>query len=197
MDEVILVVGRNRLLSAAGVQGFVPGGVDEYVERIRRHGDFRRRGDVEDDPSFKQIIPYLIVRHGDRIFLYQRSRQGGEARLHGLYSIGVGGHITWEDVAGADDVLAAGLTRELDEELIVESPWRARPVGVLNEDENRVSQVHFGVVYVVELDEPRVQVREADRLSGYLALRADVRAARSHMETWSQLILDAADPFAL
>src|SRR3972149_3753996 len=77
LDELILVVPRGRLLPPGGLDGFFAGGVDAYVERIRRHGEFRRRADVEEDPSLKQIIPYLIIRHRDRIFLFQRSTRGG------------------------------------------------------------------------------------------------------------------------
>src|SRR3989304_4996091 len=109
LDELILVVPRGRLLPPGGLDGFFAGGVDAYVERIRRHRD--------------------------RIFLFQGSTRGGEERLHGLYSIGVGGHIAREDTNGAQDLLAVGLERELHEELVIANGWRARPVGVLNEDD--------------------------------------------------------------
>ncbi|MBI3975010.1 MAG: phosphoesterase [Armatimonadetes bacterium] len=195
--EQILVVPRPLLLPSQGLQGFHPGGVDAYAGRILRHGEFRPRAAVEEDPTLKQIIPYLIIRHGERIFLFQRSGKGGESRLHGRVSIGVGGHIVREDTAGADDLLRAGLSRELTEELIIAGSWTARPVGVLNDDETPVGRVHFGVVYVVETARPDVRVREEDRLSGRLAGAEEVLAARPGMEGWSQLILDAADPFAL
>lgn len=195
--EQILVVPRPLLLPPQGVQGFHPGGVDAYAGRILRHGEFRPRAAVEEDPTLKQIIPYLIIRHGERIFLFQRSGSGGEPRLHGRFSIGVGGHIVREDSDGADDLLRAGLSRELTEELIIAGSWTARPVGVLNDDETPVGRVHFGVVYVVETERPEVRVREDDRLSGRLAGAEEILAARSGMEGWSRLILDAADPFAL
>jgi predicted NUDIX family phosphoesterase len=197
VDELVLVVPRERLLPPGGVEGFCPGGVDAYEERVRRFGEFRPRAAVEDDPSLKQIIPYLIIRHRDRIFLFQRSARSGERRLRGLYSIGVGGHITSADAAGAPDLLGAGMERELHEELVIAGGWRARPVGVLNEEDTAVSRVHFGVVYVVETDDPAVRVREEDRLRGRLATAGEVRAARSHLESWSRRILDAADPFSL
>ncbi|MDQ7850853.1 MAG: hypothetical protein RB148_11310 [Armatimonadota bacterium] len=197
MDELILVVPRTRLLPAGGLDGFLVGGVDTYMERIHRHGEFRWRRDVEGDPSLKQIIPYLIIRHRDRIFLFQRSARGGERRLRGLYSIGVGGHIASTDAAGAPDLLGAGLARELHEELVIAGGWRARPVGVLNEEDTAVSRVHFGVVYVVETDDAAVRVREEDRLHGRLATAAEVVAARPRLESWSRRILDAADPFSL
>lgn len=197
MNEDVLVVPRALLLPRESLQGFHGGAVNTYEERIRRHGEFRRRGEVEEDPSLKQIIPYLIIRHGGRIFLFQRLRQSGEERLRGLYSIGVGGHITRGDAVSATDLLDAGLARELREELIVSGRWKARAVGVLNDDDNPVGRVHFGVVYVVETERSEVRVREEDRLSGHLATAAEVQADRDRMETWSQLILDAVDPFAL
>jgi predicted NUDIX family phosphoesterase len=194
--ERILVVPRLLLLTSGPVHGFHPGDAEGYVDRIRRHGEFRPRASVEEDPALKQIIPYLILRHGERIFLFQRSSLGSEPRLHGRFSIGVGGHVTAEDI-DRGDLLMAGLRRELDEELIVAGEWTARPVGVLNDDKTPVGSVHFGVVYVVEIERPEIRVREEDRLTGRLAGAPEVRAVQGSMETWSQLILDAADPFTL
>jgi predicted NUDIX family phosphoesterase len=193
--EEILVVSRERLMQGP-IQGFALGPAD-FLGRIGRHGTFRRRDQVEDDPSFKQIIPYLIVRHADRLFLFQRSTAGSEGRLRGLFSIGVGGHINRSDVAGASDLVAAGLRRELDEELVITGGWRARLVGVLNDDSNAVGRVHLGLVHVVDVDSPEVAVRESDTLTGRMASREDVLEVRDRMETWSRLILETADPLTL
>ncbi len=194
--ERILVVPRPLLLISGPLYGFHPRDAGAYIDRIRRHGEFRLRAAVEEDPSLKQIIPYLILRHGARIFLFQRSARGSEPRLHGRFSIGLGGHVAAEDIDGGDPLMG-GLRRELDEEVIVEGGWTARPVGVLNDDQTPVGSVHFGVVYVVEIELPSIRVREKDRLTGRLAGAAEVRAAQGSMETWSQLILDGADPFTL
>lgn len=191
MDEQILVVPRGDLFWNGVFRGVSADGLDEYLSRIRHFGIFRRRGDVEDDPSLKQIIPYLVVRSGDRYMLIRRSRAGNEQRLHDLYSIGVGGHIAKEDVDGADDVIAAGLRRELEEELTIDGEWSARPVGVLNDDANAVGQVHFGLVHLVEVPSGRVAIKEAERLTGRLAPAHEIRAVYAQMETWSQLVLDA------
>ncbi|HEY3246697.1 MAG TPA: phosphoesterase [bacterium] len=194
--EQILVVPRARLLPAA-LHGFSTAGPEAYLALVRTHAFFRPRADVEDDPGLKQIIPYMIVRHGDRLFLFERSAAGGESRLHGKYSIGVGGHINKSDVGDAADLVGAGLKREFEEELEVRGGWQARLVGVLNDDTNPVGQVHFGLVHVVEVDVPDIAVREPEVLSGRLAGLDDVRALHDRMETWSQLILDAADPMEL
>jgi predicted NUDIX family phosphoesterase len=196
-EELILVVPRTRLFAGPPVHGFTTEGAAAYLDRVRIHGGFRRRGDAEDDPSVKQIIPYMIVRHGARLFLFQRTTAGGEPRLHGKFSIGVGGHISRADVEGAADPVAAGLRRELEEELHITGAWRARLAGVLNDDTNPVGRVHFGLVHVVEVSTPDVSVRESDTLTGRLVDAAELGDLYDRMETWSQLILDAADPARL
>lgn len=193
--EEILVVPRTQLMPEP-VHGFARRPSD-YLRRVGQHAAFLPRAQVEEDSSLKQIIPYLIVRYRDRIFLFQRSAAGSEPRLRGLFSIGVGGHINRSDVAGAGDPVAAGLRRELEEELVIGGRWRARLVGVLNDDSNPVGRVHFGLVHVVDVDSPEVAVRESDALSGRLASRDDILAVRYQMETWSRLIVEAADPLAL
>lgn len=190
-DEEILVVRRPDLFWRGQFRGVSTDSLDEYLSRVRRFGFFRRRGDVEDDPSLKQIIPYLLVRSGDRYMLFQRTSAGREGRLHGLYSVGVGGHIARDDVGGGDDPVEAGLRRELEEELVVGGGWSARLVGVLNDDGNAVGQVHFGLVHLVDVPSGKVAIRETDRLTGRLATAEEIRAAYAQMETWSQLVLEA------
>lgn len=185
------MVPRVDLFWDGPFRGVSTTGLDEYVRRVHRHGFFKRRDDVEEDPSLKQIIPYLVVRRDGRHMLFRRTRAGGEARLHDLYSIGVGGHISRTDVEGAVDIIAAGLRRELEEELVLGDAWTARLAGVLNDDDNPVGRVHFGLVHVVAVTAGDVTIREIDRLTGRLADAADIRAAYPGMETWSQLIVDA------
>lgn len=196
MDEEILVVPRHLLLSGP-VHGFMVSGAQDFRSRVLAYGEFRLRSEVEHDPSMKQIIPYLIVRYNSRVFTFQRSSSGGESRLHSMFSVGVGGHINRLDVEGAADFVAAGLRRELLEELIIRGNWRPRLVGVLNDDTNPVGQVHFGLVHVVDVDTPDIEVREAHSLSGRLVDAEELRTLRDRMETWSQFILDAADPVKL
>ncbi len=197
MGEEVLIVPCTALFHGGRVRGFTTDSVSAFLDAIARYGVFRLRDQVENDSSVKQIIPYMIVRHQAQLFLFQRSSVGGEARLYGKFSIGVGGHINRKDVEGAADVIAAGLQRELAEELTIDGPWDARLVGVLNDESNTVGQVHFGLVHVVEVARPSVAVRESQSLSGRLVDPHEVLALRDRMETWSQLILDAADPMAL
>lgn len=187
MDEEVLVVPRGSLLTEGAFHGMRATWA-VYLERILTDGFFKRRGDVEDDPSLKQIIPYVLVRRGGAVFLFQRTDRGGDARLHSLYSIGIGGHVNRSDVAGGDPVEAA-LAREIEEELRFERPWEAGLLGVLNDDRNPVGRVHFGLVYEARTDGD-VTVRETDALAGAFV---PLRIAGEHydrMETWSQLVME-------
>jgi len=196
MDEDILVVPRHLLLPNS-VHGFTVSGVQEYRSRVLTYGEFRLRSEMEHDPSMKQIIPYLIVRYDSKVFAFQRSAEGGETRLHGKFSVGVGGHINRADVEGAVDVVDAGLRRELLEELVIRGAWKPRLVGAINDDSIPVGRVHFGLVHVIDLESPAVEVREVQSLSGGLVDRAQLLQLRDRMETWSQFIFAAADPLAL
>ena len=189
-DEEILVVSRERLPPLPHY-GFLRGDLADFSHAARAHGVYLPRRAVEEDPAYKQVIPYLVVRWADRVFLFRRSDAGADRRLHGLYSIGVGGHICRADASGSTDPVQAGLRRELEEELVIEAPWTLRPAGVLNDDTDPVGRVHLGLVYVVDVARPAVRVREADRLSGALATGQQVAALRDRLESWSRLILDA------
>jgi|DewCreStandDraft_2_1066082.scaffolds.fasta_scaffold00169_4 predicted NUDIX family phosphoesterase len=188
-SEEVLVVPRARLFLHGPFHGLRREGLPDYLQAIRAYGVFRRRDLVEDDPSWKQIIPYLVVRRKHEIFLFRRLDQGEEARLAGRYSIGVGGHINRSDVEGAQDPIVAGLRRELCEELSIEGPWRAALLGVLNDDTEPVGQVHFGLVYLVDVGRSRVSVREVDRLEGDFVPVDELGKYREGMESWSRLIL--------
>ena len=108
-----------------------------------------RRGDAEEDPTHKQVIPYLVLRDGERWFLMRRTRAGGDARLHDLWSIGVGGHLN----PGDGDV-EGGLRREWAEELVADFEPEYAPVGLLNDDTTPVGAVHVGFVYVADAGGP-------------------------------------------
>jgi predicted NUDIX family phosphoesterase len=193
MPEEVLVVPRARLFAGGGLHGFSSAGIASYLSAIATHAFFARRDGVEDDPSLKQIIPYIVLRHAGRVFLVRRTQAGSEARLREKFSIGLGGHINPEDVGDARDPVEAGLRRELAEEVEVPEGWRARPVGVLNNDQEEVGSVHFGIVYVVDLPSADARVRERTKLQGVFATLDEVRAVYPQLETWSQFVVDAID----
>jgi predicted NUDIX family phosphoesterase len=145
-----------------------------------------RRGDAEEDPAHKQVIPYLVLRDGGRWFLMRRTKAGGDARLHDLWSIGVGGHLN----PGDGDV-AGGLAREWSEEVVAGFDPEYAPVGLLNDDTTRVGEVHIGFVYVADAGGRPVGIRETEKLVGSFATTEEVAAVRDRLETWSRLAFDA------
>ena len=152
------------------------------------HGRFVDRPVAEEDPAFKQLIPYVVVRDGPQVYLMERTDAGGDARLHGKASIGVGGHLN--PVDDGQDPLTDGLRREWSEELVADWEPKFRLVGLLNDDSNPVGSVHFGVVFEVEAAGRPVEVRERDKLTGRFATAAEVRQAGDRMETWSRLVAE-------
>ena len=124
--------------------------------------EYRPRSEVEDDPSLKQIIPYVVLRCDDAVFCYTRGKSQGEARLHRRRSLGVGGHVAEADAEGrrSFEAYEMAMRRELDEEVEVKSPGAMRLVGLINDDSTPVGQVHLGVVHVLELERPLVSPRE-------------------------------------
>ena len=151
-------------------------------------GEFRRRGDAEDDEQRRQVIPYALVRHGGRTLLVRRTRAGGDARLFDRASIGLGGHINPPDAERGTGLVLAGLRRELHEE--VSGGLRfTRPVGFLLSNAGPVERVHVGVVFAAfAMTEPRV--KETEMLEGRLASLVELQAVRPGMEAWSALLLD-------
>jgi len=193
MPEDVLVVPRAHLLPSGDLHGFAVRDVSSYLSAIAAHAFFAPRGRVEEDASLKQIIPYVILRCGDRIFLTRRAQGGGETRLREKFSIGLGGHITPQDVTDAADLVQKGLEREVAEEVEMPPGWTARPIGVLNNDLDSVGRVHFGLVYIADVPSPAVRVRETNKLDGAFATLEEIRTAYDRLETWSQLVVDAID----
>jgi len=191
VTERVLVLPRDRVPGGCDFHGIRAASDPDLValrEAVGSHGRYVDRPVAEQDPSLKQLIPYVVVRDGPDVFLMRRTDAGGDARLHGKGSIGVGGHLN--PVDDGEDALMAGLAREWAEEL--EADWEPafRLVGLLNDDTNPVGSVHLGVVFTVEADGRRLRVRERDKLRGRFEPTEAVLAARDELETWSQLVAE-------
>jgi predicted NUDIX family phosphoesterase len=187
--EHVLVVPTLLFHEVGYFQGFTTN-VAPYLTTLLdpAYGSYRPRPAMEQDPSFKQLIPYCIFRFEDQIFYYRRSKGTGEGRLHGKRSIGVGGHISAEDQTAASPYLQA-MQREIAEEVFLESGYRQTCVGLLNDDESEVGKVHLGVVHIFELDEPKVLPRETTMIETGFATVNDLAEDIDSFETWSQLCL--------
>jgi predicted NUDIX family phosphoesterase len=185
--ELVFAVARDVVFGSVGPWlGVRRDDVEPVLELARSAGRYVPRPQAETDRSLKQIIPYLVLRDGDRIFLMKRTRAGGDRRLHDLYSIGVGGHLN-----PGDGWILDGLRREWSEELEADFLPDFELVGLLNDDTVEVGVHHLGVVYLADAGGRPVGVRETDKLSGSFESVEAVRAVYDRLETWSQLALDA------
>ena len=186
MIEEVLVVPRAAIPEAAAWYGLRTADLAGFEELVEQHGRYRPRPEMEADPTYKQVIPYLVLRDAERWFLMRRTRAGTDARLHERWSIGVGGHLNPGDLD-----LTGGLRREWREELAADFVPSFRPIGLLNDDETDVGAVHIGVVYEADAGGRPVAVRELNKLAGAFADEADVVAVRDRLESWSELVFDA------
>lgn len=185
--EFVYAVPRDLLFSGVDPWlGVKREGVEAVLARAGGSGGFVSRAAAETDTSLKQIIPYLVLLDGERIFLMKRTRAGGDARLHDRYSIGVGGHLN-----PGDGEILGGLAREWQEEIEADFTPEFKFLGLLNDDTVDVGRHHLGIVYLAEATGRAVGVRETDKLTGSFEGIDALRAVYDRMETWSQLVLDA------
>jgi predicted NUDIX family phosphoesterase len=165
--------------------------VERYLPQLLQpaHLRYLPRPEAENDPSHKQLIPYIVLRWGDQIFHYRRGKAGGEVRLQARRSIGVGGHINRED-GDLADAYRQGLLREVREEVELEGPYQERIIGLINDDRTPVGQVHLGIVHLFDLAGPNVRRREAALTDDGFAPLAELRRQSDQFETWSQFLLE-------
>ena len=194
-DENVLVVRRSLFDELGSFHGlnFEP---DKYLSALLSRGNnfFLPRAQAENDPTHKQIIPYALIAHGDTLLHYVRGKKAGEQRLVAKGSIGIGGHMNDTDeslFAWDAHAYRAGVEREVNEEIKIESAFEDRIVALLNDDTTEVGRVHLGIVHVFRLAEPKVQKREAMITNLNFLNREQLLATRDNLETWSQLCLDS------
>ena len=184
-NEQVMVVERETLAGFLIEQGLVQEHNDEILDAISERHFFIDRPTAEISPQYKQIIPYVLIRHGETYFLLQRTPKQTEARLHHKLSLGIGGHIN-PDTPDLFD----GLQKELEEEVEVVGDYDLTFVGILNDDTTGVGQVHLGAVYVLDAHDGVVNVRETEKMSGRWVPRHELPQHREAMESWSQIVYD-------
>lgn len=187
--EHVLCVRRDDVFPDGAWHGFVDQGLEQVQRILRGDSFFMPRSEVEDDPTYQQIIPYMVFRHRDRYLLTHRLKASSEKRLRQLYSLGIGGHINPGDLEHGDPI-ADGLKREWEEEVEYGGEFQATLLGLINDDSSPVSKVHLGVVFLVDGDSPDIQIRETDKLSGELLTLEQMRIFYLAMESWSQIVYD-------
>jgi predicted NUDIX family phosphoesterase len=198
-DENVLGFARSLFEQLGVFQGF-NSNVDRYLSVILepKNNSFQPRARAETDPTFKQIIPYVLITDGKSILHYVRGKKAGEQRLAAKGSIGIGGHINDEDhtlFAVGLQAFQEAVKREVCEELSIQGEFIARPVGLINDDSTDVGRVHFGVVHVLFCTPDKVKKNEQVITQVEFVPIEELKAKREQMETWSQLCLDNLDVF--
>jgi predicted NUDIX family phosphoesterase len=184
MSEQVMVVPTDDLRPFLTGNHLIRTRTGEILQLIAERHFFIDRPAAEASPQFRQIIPYVVIRHGDAFFVLQRTAKQTEARLHHKLSLGIGGHIN----PGHD--LAAGLQKELDEEVRVNDAYELEFAGILNDESTEVGRVHLGAVYVLHASSTRVAVLETEKMTGRFVARGELAPLREAMETWSQIVYD-------
>lgn len=199
-EEHILVIPESVIAAIGEINGF-EADVERFLAPILASDQlsFQPRSQMETDPGFKQLIPYVVLQWTDelgdvKLFTYTRGGGSGEARLHAKRSVGIGGHISAEDAGNGGDPYTTGMQRELAEEIQLESNYRESCEGLIYDPSNEVGRVHLGVVHLFDLDEPRVRSNEADLCEGGFVSLRELREDRERLETWSQLAIEALHP---
>ncbi len=194
-EERVLCFER-KLFEELGVFQGLSLDVEKYLPVVTAPSKllYLNRSDAEQDRRYKQLIPYVLILCHGKILRYQRGKGGQETRLHGLYSVGIGGHISEEDhgLFSKDRGYQDGLRRELMEEVALEAVKDAA-VAVINDDSTDVGCVHFGVVHVVQVADEAV----AGRRSGivrpeFIPLDAALKDVSGY-ESWSRFCLEHLD----
>ena len=194
-SEQILVVER-RIVEQVGIFHGLVFDVQRYLDAIFAPGvpRFMPRAQAENDPSYKQIIPYVLMSCGGKYLSYVRGKRAGETRLVAKRSIGIGGHINPADDAPLfGDFYQTYLTavrREVAEEVAVETRHTDSVIALLNDDSNEVGKVHLGIVHHWALDEPKVSKREQMIAQMSFMTLDELLQVRDSLETWSALCLE-------
>jgi predicted NUDIX family phosphoesterase len=187
---------KRELLEELGVFQGLSLEVEKYLPSVTSPSQlvYLNRSEAEHDRRYKQLIPYVLLIHNDQLLRYRRGRGGEETRLHGLYSIGIGGHISEEDhnLFSNDIGYHEGMLREVREEVDIEQV-KATTVTVINDDGTEVGYVHFGVVHIMQVVNENVAGRRSGIVSPEFIPIANAVENASSYESWSRFCLENLD----
>jgi predicted NUDIX family phosphoesterase len=198
-NENVLVIRRSLFDQLGSFHGlnFEP---EKYLDALLSSGNnfFFPRARAENDPAYKQIIPYVLLSFEDKLLYYVRGKEAGEQRLAAKGSIGIGGHMSEEkdkflwhttDEAAYRD----GVEREVNEEIKIDTQFEDRIVALLNDETTEVGRVHLGIVHLFKLAEPKVEKHERMITKLAFLTKAELIGRRESLETWSQICVDSLD----
>lgn len=195
LEESVFAIPTGALwkLLTYKEKGLIKGNRD-VLNRIVQHGLFRKRSELEEDPAFKQIIPYGIISHNESYYLFQRTSGQAEKRLQNKLHLGVGGHMNPGRSEGpGEEYLIDELKRELFEEVrlingcVIE---KIEFIGFINDDSIPVGRVHFGLLYNIHVSSEYLEINEPDKMTAVWVAKTDLAEYYENMETWSRFAID-------
>jgi len=194
-EERVLCFER-KLLDEVGVFQGLSLEIGKYLPVVTSPSRlvYLNRNDAEHNQRYKQLIPYVLLICKGRILRYRRGRGGQETRLHGLYSVGIGGHISEEDNELFSTGLGyhEGMRRELMEEVAIDEVKEAA-VAVINDDSTEVGYVHFGVVHVMNVATEKIVGRRSGIVAPQFIPIPEAVKDPAGYESWSRFCLEHLD----
>lgn len=187
--ESILVVKRSVLFTQDinAWHGMNTTNLEDFITTINNHKEFLPRPEMENDPTYKQIIPYIVFYHDKKYFLMQRKTTASEQRLQGKFSLGIGGHIRQEDMTSHS--LFDWAKREFDEEVHYTGSCTITPLGMVNDDSDDVGKVHLGLVLLLTGDSNKISVK-SELKNGVLVSLDECINRYDRLESWSQIVIN-------
>lgn len=188
-DEKVLVVPRNIIFKEGSWHGVKIENLDYYLDLIRSNYQFKKRGEVEKNPSFQQIIPYILFSFKDKFFLYKYIKGAGEKRLINNYQLGVGGHINLIDAKEKEGILERAAMREWNEEINYKGDILSKKlIGILNDDTRPVEKVHIGLIYHFIGDSPEISIKETNNMKGELVDLKELGRRVENTGGWAPIV---------
>ncbi|UCD35271.1 MAG: NUDIX domain-containing protein [Nitrospiraceae bacterium] len=192
MTEHVLVIPATLLPPSNGRETgvLITDGKDRIFHAILSNHAFMPRDEAEYNDAHRQVIPYVLIRNGDRFLLLKRLSRQREKRLHNKYSLGIGGHVNPDPAGNGDNVIMSGLYRELHEEVFLDDPGEVSFVGVINDESSSVSRVHLGLLFELHVRSSGYRVLETEKMTARWVSHHDLGQYYSNLETWSRIVYD-------
>ena len=193
MSEMILVTDAKLIVGLYGESGdyLLPAKEEDFLSAIDAAHAFLPRDEMENDSAKKQIIAYCVIEKGDSVFMTKRLKKQTEKRLHGLHSIGVGGHINTEDIIDGVNVVKEGLLRELNEEVFISDDYDAEFLGIINDNATSVNSVHCGACYKIKMKSGDCSVKETEKMEGFFVKKSELKDYYEYLEGWSKIVVNS------
>lgn len=190
-QENVWVIRRDKLNEFISFEGFTTDKSGDIYRFLIEHGKFIPRSEAEQNKEYKQIIPQGLIRFEDKVFVNQRLPKQTESRLNYAYSLGVGGHLNPEDDDIPHlDIIQMGLHREIAEEVAIPLPFIPKYIGLTNDEQQDVSQVHIGVWFEIQPLSMNVVVKEKEKLRGFWTTVSDLEKLSDKLESWAKVIYE-------